>query len=173
MTLKFRNVLTKSFLAFRWADTIAAEGQDGQVRKFSHPFVQAVSMFVGEMLCLLAFKVMFFWFRRRQDGSENEHELTKGNRQFNPFIFVVPALCDMTATSIMYIGLNLTYPSSFQVRSLKWCLSWVIITSPSSYRFSEDLSSCLWASSVWASLIECWLSENGPESASSSSDWLL
>lgn len=85
------------------------------VRKFSHPFVQAVSMFIGEMLCLLAFKIMYHWFKRRQDGSENEHELTRGNRNFNPFIFVIPAICDMTATSIMYIGLNLTYPSSFQI----------------------------------------------------------
>ena len=34
---------------------------------------------------------------------------------FNPFIFLPPALCDMTATSIQYIGLTLTYASSFQM----------------------------------------------------------
>lgn len=101
--------------SIRWADTIESPGQDGVVRKFSHPFVQAVFMFIGEILCLVAFKVMYFWFKRRQDGSEDDHELTRGNRQFNPFIFVIPALCDCTATSIMYIGLSLTYPSSFQI----------------------------------------------------------
>lgn len=85
------------------------------MRKFSHPFVQAVSMFIGEMLCLVAFKVIYYRCKRRQPGSEDDHELTRGNRNFNPFVFVVPALCDMTATSIMYIGLNLTYPSSFQI----------------------------------------------------------
>ena len=35
--------------------------------------------------------------------------------KFNPFIFLPPALCDMTATSIQYIGLTLTYASSFQM----------------------------------------------------------
>lgn len=39
----------------------------------------------------------------------------RGNRAFNPFILLVPALCDMIATSVMYVGLNLTYASSFQM----------------------------------------------------------
>ena len=30
-------------------------------------------------------------------------------------IFLPPALCDMTATSVQYIGLTLTYASSFQM----------------------------------------------------------
>lgn len=50
-----------------------------------------------------------------QDGSVDNNVLTKGSRIFNPFILIVPALCDMFATSIMYIGLNMTYASSFQM----------------------------------------------------------
>lgn len=50
-----------------------------------------------------------------QDGSVDNNVLTKGSRIFNPFILLVPALCDMFATSIMYIGLNMTYASSFQM----------------------------------------------------------
>lgn len=34
---------------------------------------------------------------------------------FSPFIFLPPALLDMLATSTMYVGLNLTYASSFQM----------------------------------------------------------
>merc|ERR1712142_339502 len=34
---------------------------------------------------------------------------------FNPLVFLPPALCDMTATSVQYIGLTLTYASSFQM----------------------------------------------------------
>merc|ERR1711936_26608 len=33
----------------------------------------------------------------------------------NPLVFLPPALCDMTATSVQYIGLTLTYASSFQM----------------------------------------------------------
>lgn len=35
--------------------------------------------------------------------------------EVNPFIFAIPATCDIIATSIMYIGLNLTQASSFQM----------------------------------------------------------
>ena len=38
-----------------------------------------------------------------------------GETPFNPFIFLPPALCDMTATSLQYIGLTLTFASSFQM----------------------------------------------------------
>jgi hypothetical protein len=50
-----------------------------------------------------------------QDGSQDEIKLLKGNRSFNPFVLLPPAMCDMVATSVMYIGLTLTYASSFQM----------------------------------------------------------
>lgn len=53
------------FLFCRWADRMEAVGSDGQPRTFNHPFVQACSMFVGEMLCLLAFKLLYFYYWRK------------------------------------------------------------------------------------------------------------
>lgn len=50
-----------------------------------------------------------------QDGSQDEMKLLKGNRSFNPLVLLPPAMCDMVATSVMYIGLTLTYASSFQM----------------------------------------------------------
>ena len=38
-----------------------------------------------------------------------------GSRTYNPWIFFPPAICDLIATSTMYVGLNLTYASSFQM----------------------------------------------------------
>jgi hypothetical protein len=46
---------------------------------------------------------------------------------YNPIIFLLPALCDCTATSTMYLGLTLTYASQFQVASAcapAACLGW-------------------------------------------------
>ena len=40
--------------------------------------------------------------------------------QFNPLVFLPPACCDILATSIMYIGLNLTTASSFQMLRGIW-----------------------------------------------------
>ncbi|XP_067136782.1 solute carrier family 35 member F6-like [Centruroides vittatus] len=102
-------------LATKWADTSSSKGVDGTVRKFDHPFLQAVGMFLGEFTCLLTFKLIFCLYQRKQKPEEEYPVTISGNQKFNPFIFLLPALCDMTGTSIMYIGLNLTYASSFQM----------------------------------------------------------
>ncbi|KAF5279940.1 hypothetical protein FQR65_LT15122 [Abscondita terminalis] len=102
-------------LSTKWADTLEAKGRDGIVRKFDHPFFQATCMFFGEFLCFVVFKILYKAFSRSANGTEDVHELTKGNRDFNQFKLVLPAMLDMTSTSLMYIGLNLTYPSSFQM----------------------------------------------------------
>lgn len=58
---------------------------------------------------------MFIYYKRKDYTEEQLPDSVKGNRNFNPFIFMLPALCDMTATSLMYIGLILTSPSQFQM----------------------------------------------------------
>merc|ERR1719270_2331742 len=50
-----------------------------------------------------------------QNEGEDEQPQEEQRPSYNPFIFLPPALCDMTATSIQYIGLTLTYASSFQM----------------------------------------------------------
>ncbi|KAI8430618.1 hypothetical protein MSG28_000829 [Choristoneura fumiferana] len=97
-------------LSTKWADTVQAKGSDGQVRTFEHPFLQASAMFLGEMLCLLTFKLIYY--KTRNTGG---HQLTEGNQNFNPFILMPAAMFDLVGTSIMYVGLTLTYASSFQM----------------------------------------------------------
>ncbi|XP_045509896.1 solute carrier family 35 member F6 [Colias croceus] len=97
-------------LSTNWADQIHSKGSDGQERLFNHPFLQASAMFLGEILCLLTFKLIYF--KTRNTGG---HSLTQGSQNFNPFILMPAAMFDLIGTSIMYIGLNLTYPSSFQM----------------------------------------------------------
>lgn len=110
-------VVTGSFntLSVKSADQITTPGQDGQIRHFIHPFMQSAFMFVGEMMCLLVFKIAFCYYNRQVNGSVETSTLTKGSRDFSPMILAIPALCDMVATSIMYIGLTMTYASSFQM----------------------------------------------------------
>lgn len=106
---------TINTLSTKWADKLRAKSRDGVERNFDHPFFQASCMFLGEFLCFVAFKVLYKVLSRRNNGSEDVHELTKGNRDFNKFKLFIPAMLDMTSTSLMYIGLNLTYASSFQM----------------------------------------------------------
>jgi len=103
-------------LTTKWADKMKSTGRDGgEARYFDHPFVQACFMFFGEFMCLFVFKIIFYRLSKRNDGSEENSTLVKGNRNFSQTILWPPAMLDMIATSTMYIGLNLTYASSFQM----------------------------------------------------------
>jgi len=94
-------------ISTKFADITKSKGIDGEVKEFNHPFVQALGMFLGEFLCILAFK-MIIWYKVCQNQAI-------APSKFNPLIFALPAACDMTATSLMYLGLNMTYASVFQM----------------------------------------------------------
>ncbi|CAG0893206.1 unnamed protein product [Cyprideis torosa] len=81
----------------------------------SSPF-QACVMFLGEMCCLSAF-LGFRWYQRRTRAPELDDLMSQedSRRTFSPLVFLPPAMCDMTATSLMYLGLTMTYASSFQM----------------------------------------------------------
>ncbi|KAI1897717.1 hypothetical protein AGOR_G00086150 [Albula goreensis] len=97
-------------LSAKWADYFSAPGcNNSPVHTFSHPFVQAVGMFLGELSCLAVFYIALCQDRRRPEPKMNP------GQSFNPILFLPPALCDMTATSLMYVALNMTSASSFQM----------------------------------------------------------
>jgi len=50
-----------------------------------------------------------------QGELEDVAPLVERPKEFNVLIFLPPALLDMLGTSTMYVGLNLTYASSFQM----------------------------------------------------------
>jgi len=103
-------------LSVKWADTMTSENSDGKTVHFTHPFLQACGMFLGEMMCMVAFWIVRWRSSRAQQSSSYPPlDDSTAPRKFNPLIFLPPALCDMTATSIQYIGLTLTYASSFQM----------------------------------------------------------
>lgn len=52
-----------------------------------------------------------------EDGQENNATMTQSKEKprYNPFVFLVPSLCEVLGFSLMYIGLVMTYPSSYQM----------------------------------------------------------
>lgn len=97
-------------LSAKWADMFSAGGcHDDPVHTFSHPFVQAVGMFLGELSCLGVFHILLCHDKRSPEPKMNP------GQGFNPLLFFPPAMCDMLATSIMYVALNMTSASSFQM----------------------------------------------------------
>ncbi|XP_064642888.1 solute carrier family 35 member F6-like isoform X2 [Lineus longissimus] len=106
--LAFTMLITGSIntLATKWADRTSSIGIDGTLRQFDHPYFQACGMFLGEFFCLVV-----FYLNRIRCGRGETEPLPK----FNPLIFWPAALLDMCGTSLMYVGLNMTFASSFQM----------------------------------------------------------
>jgi len=107
-------------LSTAWADRTKAEGRDADngEYKFDHPFFQAAGMFVGELTCLAAFYIRLAQLRGKkdEDGEDVLDEAEKPeNQKWSPTIFMIPAACDMTGTSLMYVGLTMTSASIFQM----------------------------------------------------------
>ncbi|XP_074540634.1 solute carrier family 35 member F6 [Halichoeres trimaculatus] len=97
-------------LSSKWADMFSAKGcNNSPEHKFDHPFLQAVGMFLGELSCLGVFYILLCHDRRSPEPKLNRAQ------SFNPLLFFPPAMCDMTATSLMYVALNMTSASSFQM----------------------------------------------------------
>lgn len=108
-------LLAVGMLAAGTANTISAKAsfstlsagrveRGGTPRPFDHPFVMAGTMFLGEALCLAyhALKVRLSPKKRRRHS-------------FPKIVCALPALCDILATSVMYVGLTLTSASTFQM----------------------------------------------------------
>ena len=85
--------------------------RDGISVQFNHPFFQAACMFLGEFACLVVYAITVA--RARSSGKEVAQ--SGGKKGFNPLILVLPAMCDLLATSTMYVGLGLTDASIFQM----------------------------------------------------------
>uniref|UniRef100_A0A8C5TSY5 Solute carrier family 35 member F6 n=1 Tax=Malurus cyaneus samueli TaxID=2593467 RepID=A0A8C5TSY5_9PASS len=72
-------------------------------------------MFLGEFFCLPVFYLLLLRDRRRADTSHPRPIPPSPSRPFTPLLFLPPALCDMAGTSLMYVALNMTSASSFQM----------------------------------------------------------
>jgi drug/metabolite transporter (DMT)-like permease len=137
MNVKYALILALGMLITGSINTISTKLADIQnvtgvdpdtPHAFAHPFFQAVLMFLGESLCLLTYhtqKTFFSSERTEVDSDEeigpvdlsNDSDDTNNNKDssWSPLIFLLPACCDMTGTSLMYVGLNLTHASVFQM----------------------------------------------------------
>ncbi|XP_035233832.1 solute carrier family 35 member F6-like [Stegodyphus dumicola] len=102
-----------STLATKWDDRLSSVNRAGDLAKFNHSFLQAAGMFLGELSCLIAFKIFLCMQRKKKENPEGVPSIH--SQRFNPMIFLLPALCDVTATSIMNVGLTFIHASSYQM----------------------------------------------------------
>ena len=54
---------TSNTLFSKLSDFYPSRGSDGVCRPFGFPFLQVGFLFIGEMLCLVAFKMMYYYLK--------------------------------------------------------------------------------------------------------------
>jgi len=126
---------TINTLATKFQDLRVVKGiGDGPPTPFEHPFSQTAAMFLGELLCLFVYKlttISFFSKKEKVDDAEQGEQasLITGDQlatpdasapepkkpQLNPLILWIPALCDLGGTTLLNVGLFLTYASVYQM----------------------------------------------------------
>ena len=67
-------------------------------------------IFIGEAACLIVFYCQYYYHKFIKKNTTQF-----GSQKFSTTVFILPACCDALATSLVYVGLNLTYASSFQM----------------------------------------------------------
>jgi len=81
--------------------------------------VQTLCMFMGESLCMIVFMITERRRRHQQQYQQltgiNQEDASAPRKKFPIWTFLLPAMCDMTGSTMMYIGLILTYPSVYQM----------------------------------------------------------
>ena len=95
-------------LSVKWADTMTSESTDGKQRHFNHPFLQATGMFLGEMLCMVAFWVVRYR-ASRVPVTTAYPPLTeeRAPKQFNPLVrdyflsFLTPGMISVFILSLV------------------------------------------------------------------------
>lgn len=124
-------MLATAMLVAGTVQTVSLKFQDRTVvdpdgGTFSHPAVQSAQMFVGEMLCLVPY--LFARLGAKKTGGEKVsdsdpeavleayfRERSARAKVISIVGFAVPAFCDALATTLLNLGLLLTFASIYQM----------------------------------------------------------
>ena len=114
-------------LLFGAYDTIVLKAQDmyevevdGEVQEYTHPYFQCLVMFSGQALCLIIYFAKKFCCGPKADNSsaldqDAPKEVGGLKTRINPLWLLIPASCDVGASTCMFIGLTQCDASVYQM----------------------------------------------------------
>lgn len=117
-----------------------APGLDGTSRSFDHSFTVTLDMFMGMAYCLIIYHVSYKIVSKKgvnssrykliksivnvfyqlllflfKEDAIDKNTLLRGNRDYKCWVLLFPAMCDMCASTIDFVAITMTYPSSYQM----------------------------------------------------------
>lgn len=99
----------------RWAFDSKSKGRGGNEHLFSHPFLVSLTMFFGEFLCLFTLKLLRLYYRTKQTPEDVWPSFVIKSSNYNPLVFALPAVCDVVASSITFLSLDVINVYRFQM----------------------------------------------------------
>lgn len=104
------NMLLGAFLCVGTATSVVFKQQSNSVsmgNDFDHPFMQSMTMYLGEALCFLCFLAYIRYDKESYEAgklkAESEGKLTK----INPFLLIIPTACDFVTSTLTFFALGL------------------------------------------------------------------
>ena len=87
---------------------------------FTHPFFQAFTMFIGEMLWLFIYFIYWYIQKKKNKNIESSPEIANALRnglkvEINVFLFIIPAILDIWSSTMLFVSLLLIPASIFQM----------------------------------------------------------
>eukprot|EP00124_Ichthyophonus_hoferi_P002206 Ihof_evm8s141 gene=Ihof_evmTU8s141 len=101
-----------------WQDKTYSMGRDGNIREYSHPWFQTLTMFIGEFLCLVVFYLTACRSKQKnydETVASMKNPVPPSNDKMRFLIFSLPTICDLSGTTVMNIGLLYTTASVYQM----------------------------------------------------------
>ncbi len=80
--------------------------EGGHNRSFFHPYMETLTMNIGELLCLL-----LFYIKRKT----YQIPLEEGKKVHKFYIFLIPGLCDSCLSIMQYMALNFISGSTYRI----------------------------------------------------------
>ncbi|KAL4465970.1 hypothetical protein ABPG74_004207 [Tetrahymena malaccensis] len=106
----FMVVGTFSSLVFKGQSKCTVEGQ-----AYNHPFMQSMTMYIGEALCIILYIVYITKYRDRYENKLAEAEKNGKKTKINPFLLIIPTSCDFITSTLSFFALEFMPPSLYSM----------------------------------------------------------
>ena len=92
----------------------------GKNMSYNHPFFQTFTMFIGEIICLLMYAIIYYKETKKHGDIMQSPALIDAKKKglktdINVFILAIPACFDIIASTLMFVALTMIAASIYQM----------------------------------------------------------
>ncbi|EAR87419.1 nucleotide-sugar transporter (macronuclear) [Tetrahymena thermophila SB210] len=97
----FQIVGTFTSLIFKGQSRCVVEGSN-----YNHPFMQSMTMYIGEALCMFLYIAYITKYRERYQKKLADAEINGKKTKINPLLLIIPTSCDFVTSTLSFFALE-------------------------------------------------------------------